>query len=992
MKSYLNVLVRFIWLKHVLFVSLYLSQMKPLLFILFFTLTSLSYYAQYPAFFTYNVENGAPSNEMYWTFQDKDGYIWVGCDAGIYRYNGVRYEHFTSSDLTARSATGIIQSKTTGRIYAYNFNRQVFYIEDNEFKVIKAWSRTVNGLADDGKGNIWITSGEGLFKISEQDFSIKQVNSKHHLSSTNGVVFAGHGISTNENAICYQNGNKIFHIKDKKESFFTLNEKYNSIQLLLSRFSMHPWIISISGNKIYRFSNGKYSEYTDKTLLKSLLAKKVNCVFESKDGKIWIGTYTGLICHDPFSQKTEILYPQFSFSFGMQDKEGNYWFTTLHNGLIRIPNMEIRSWKSIGNNGSVEQFSHICTNSKNVFLGGTNGFLSVLNQGTTNLEKFSHLPLSDLGALYYDEIDECIYFNKISQLYRFKNGKFDLVNTNSRTVKSLIHTPKGYFILSSQGLFFTPSLKDPIDERNMIDLDWYRDISPSPFSSSFYTACNSGLHELIPHGKTYKLGKKFLAGKQVISVTSDPNSKTIYCYSFDGALYRIDRNNRIRKIKHWENDIRVLQIRYWNGKIFMASNKGILVVDLSKNQEFLFNRFNGLLTNNIRSLSFQDSICWAAGESVQKIPLSVIFKGSSKSAIKERKVLINGKRVAFGETIEIDYKDKLSLVADGISYRSNGTFQFAYRIKETNSEWIKVPGSVERIDFASLPTGNLTIELKLIDHEGSDSLNILTYKVYVHPPIWQRWWFYLLIILIVASAAFLIFKSRLTKLRKKQQQALKELRLENELRLTQQNALKAQMNPHFLFNVLNSIKGYIYENDKKNAARYLSDFSSLVRKVLELSSMPSVSLEQELAALTLYIDLEAMLLQSDFEYTLQIDNNIDPADIQIPALLIQPYVENAFKHGLRHKTGPKRLTIDISLKAADGILIVKITDNGIGRKAAGELNAVNQEEHHSFATTAIEKRLELLNHERKNSVGVEITDKFEGKEAVGTTVTIQLHV
>jgi len=240
--------------------------------------------------------------------------------------------------------------------------------------------------------------------------------------------------------------------------------------------------------------------------------------------------------------------------------------------------------------------------------------------------------------------------------------------------------------------------------------------------------------------------------------------------------------------------------------------------------------------------------------------------------------------------------------------------------------------------------------------------------------------------------AFGVFRWRLLALRKKQFKELKRLRLENELRLTQQNALKAQMNPHFLFNVLNSIKAYIYENDKKNATRYLSDFSSLVRKVLEFSTQKSVSLEQELELLRLYIDLEAMLLQSDFECTILVDENIDGSGTRIPALLLQPYVENAFKHGLRHKTGPKRLTILVSLSEVDGVLMIEISDNGIGRKASTLLNTQHRMDHQSFASAAIEKRIQLLNFEKKDVVGIEIRDNFEGAVPSGTTVIIRIHV
>jgi sensor histidine kinase YesM len=298
-----------------------------------------------------------------------------------------------------------------------------------------------------------------------------------------------------------------------------------------------------------------------------------------------------------------------------------------------------------------------------------------------------------------------------------------------------------------------------------------------------------------------------------------------------------------------------------------------------------------------------------------------------------------------------------------------------------------------RVEIPRLPSGDIVIEVKMIDANGSDSSNILKYRFKVIPPFWQRWWFYMLIVISGGAFAYLIFTVRIRSLRKKQRQVLRQIHLENELRLTQQNALKAQMNPHFLFNVLNSIKGYIYENDKKNAARYLSDFSNLVRKVLEMSSQVKVSLEEELEVLKVYIELEAMLLQSDFHYTITLDEKSDTAGITVPSLLIQPYIENAFKHGLRHKIGRKELHLRILLDDEHEVLTIEIQDNGIGRTASARINKENSPEHNSFATDAMQKRLELLNHEKKDLVGIEISDKFDSTgEAAGTIVTIRIHV
>lgn len=966
--------------------------MKEIIIFIFLLIFPFAILAQNPPFFSYNVESGAPSNEMYWVHQDKVGYIWIGSDAGLYRYNGMRFEHFTSSKLTARSATGIIESKRTGRIYAYNFNRQLFYIENEQLCVVENWHLPVNGLADDGNGKIWITSSEGIFNLNEKDNKIISVSSPNHYLVPNEQNHTTHAISDQNDNVYYQNGARVFIRKNNKEQVIQLDERYMKLTLLLSRFSRSPWIISFNGDKILRYDKGAYADYGNSKLLDILKGKKINCVFESRDGKLWIGTYTGLICHDIKRGTTLLMYDQFSFSFGIHDKEGNYWFSTLHNGLIRIPNMQLSSWQLLNEKGSVEQFSHTCINNENVYLGGANGFIAYMNLQSGKLEKFYHEPLSDIGAMYFDPVDNCLYFNKISSIYKFKKGAFQLVNKNARPIKSMLRVQNGYFFLSSQGLFYTKSIHEPLEKKNMIDFDWYRDICSSPFSSSIFVASNSGLKELYPVGNTYKVIKDYLTGKQIISISSDPAKNVIYAFSFDGGVYSIDKNNSIKKITQLGNNIRVTQIRFHAHRLFMASNKGILVLDPETKKQILFDRFSGLSSNNIRSIVFYGDTCWAAGENIQKIPLSLFKLQKVKSSIILRKILINGESITQKNLIEINYNDKLTLFADGISYRSNGDFQFAYRIKELNSNWIKVPGGVEKIDFASLPTGYITIELKLIDHEGIDSANIISYNLYVCPPFWQRWWFYILLTLTTLGLALIVFKIRLKVIQRKQSQELKRLKLENELRLTQQNALKAQMNPHFLFNVLNSIKGYIYENDKKNASRYLSDFSSLVRKVLELSSVTDVPLEQEIETLKLYIELESMLLQSDFSYAVLVDEDVDVSGVQIPTLLLQPYVENAFKHGLRHKTGSKQLLIKISINNKKDVLTIEITDDGIGRAASELINDQNGVKHKSFALSAIEKRIELLNFEKGDLVGVEIIDNFEKGQPIGTSIIIRIHV
>lgn len=947
--------------------------------------------AQYPAYFSNSVENGAPSNEVYWLQQDNEGYIWIGSDAGLYRYNGIRYDHFSSPKLTARSATGIIQSKQTGRIYAFNFNRQLFYVEQNELKVIESWNLAVNGLADDHNGNIWITSSEGTFKLNEKNFSITKINSKLHFKDDDGRSYSSHGISNPSGDIYYQCGNSLITWKKNTPSILQFDNPYLPVNLLFSRFSDHPWIFTYNGDRILHYSNGKYIRYNDVQLLEKLKGKKINCVFESKDGKIWIGTYSGLVCHDPKTKFTEMFYEQFSFSFGIEDSQGNFWFSTLHNGFIRIPNFNVRCWDTRDANGLPDQYNHLNLATDNIFLGGTYGFLGAMNTRSLSFQKIEHLPNADFGMIYWDKLDQCVYFNKNGQIFRYKDGRFTLVNSNGRPIKSMLHTTSGYFFMSSQGLYLTKSIKDSLSKDKMIDQEWYREICHSPFSSAYFAASNRGLVEIKSVNGKYKVIKKHVTGKQILSITDDKQNGKIYFIAFDGTLYSLDSIGKVRKILQIEIDIRATQLRYHNNVLYFATNKGILMINTKSYKRTIFNRFSGLNSNNIKALAFHGNYCWTAGEGIHRIPISEFKDDEFKSKIRLLRIALNDSTAPPSDLLQLDYGDKIAFFIDGMSLRSNDEFQFAYRIKGYNNSWITVPGSLRSIDFSSLPTGNIEIEVKLIDYQGKDSENVIRQKLYVRPPYWQRWWFYLLITMATLSLALWISRIRLNAIRKKQSIEMRRLKLENELRLTQQNALKAQMNPHFLFNVLNSIKGYIYENDKKNAARYLSDFSSLVRKVLELSSLPTVTLEKEIEALRLYIDLEAMLLQTDLEYSISIDENLEPSCIHVPALLLQPYVENAFKHGLRHKVGPKRLKIKMHMNDSDTLLIIEITDNGIGRTAAEILNNQNSSDHLSFATSAIEKRIQLLNFEKNDVVGVEIIDIFENNEPSGTMVIIRIN-
>ncbi|MCM4167996.1 sensor histidine kinase [Arenibacter sp. H213] len=218
----------------------------------------------------------------------------------------------------------------------------------------------------------------------------------------------------------------------------------------------------------------------------------------------------------------------------------------------------------------------------------------------------------------------------------------------------------------------------------------------------------------------------------------------------------------------------------------------------------------------------------------------------------------------------------------------------------------------------------------------------------------------------------------------------KELKNEKKILTLEQSMLRSQMNPHFLFNSLNSIKLYIINNDKKNAVHYLNKFSKLVRKILEASSLKEISLFDELETIELYMNIENIRFSNEINFTTQIDEPIDPHNIKIPSLILQPFLENSLWHGLSTKEGEKNIDLRVS-KEHENYIQITITDNGIGRKASERLKKNKVLKRISIGIDITKERLANFSKDFDNSFQVEIIDLYNSKkEALGTRVILHI--
>ncbi|QXP58171.1 histidine kinase [Cellulophaga sp. HaHa_2_95] len=239
----------------------------------------------------------------------------------------------------------------------------------------------------------------------------------------------------------------------------------------------------------------------------------------------------------------------------------------------------------------------------------------------------------------------------------------------------------------------------------------------------------------------------------------------------------------------------------------------------------------------------------------------------------------------------------------------------------------------------------------------------------------QKWLIYSLVfgILLLGLTTYFFYRSN------------KQQKLANNLLALK--SLRTQMNPHFIFNALNSVNNYIAKSDERSANRYLSEFSTLMRAVLENSEEDFIPLTKEIELLELYTKLEHSRFSDKFDYEIKIDKDIDVASYQIPPMLLQPYIENAIWHGLRYKDEKGFLMVDVKNKTKNSIEIT-ISDNGIGRKRSAELKTSNQKKQKSKGMGNIKKRIDILNDMYKDKVDVFITDYKE--DGTGTKVSFLL--
>lgn len=359
-------------------------------------------------------------------------------------------------------------------------------------------------------------------------------------------------------------------------------------------------------------------------------------------------------------------------------------------------------------------------------------------------------------------------------------------------------------------------------------------------------------------------------------------------------------------------------------------------------------------------------------DSLAKIPPKIYLTG----------VKITEKDTLVAKNYNLAYNQNyLKISFNGIGYSGKEKIQYRYHLQGYDKEWNYSDNNFA--NYSMLPPGKYIFEAEAMNKFGVWSQEPIQIKFQINKPYWQQWWFIALISTLVITIVLFIAYFRIKQIENREEE---KTRLNKKMADLELGALRAQMNPHFIFNTLSSIQQYILSNNTEQANFYLSKFAKLMRSIVQNSQKPFISIKEEVETLKLYCELERLRASEKFEFEILVDEKLDVLNDQIPPMLIQPYVENAIRHGVSplEKDG----MISIHIKKQDEHIVCSVLDNGVGREKSKELNKERVKTHQSLGMIITRERLEILNKMSNSNLDVSISDLFENEQACGTKVEI----
>lgn len=336
------------------------------------------------------------------------------------------------------------------------------------------------------------------------------------------------------------------------------------------------------------------------------------------------------------------------------------------------------------------------------------------------------------------------------------------------------------------------------------------------------------------------------------------------------------------------------------------------------------------------------------------------------------------------QPVTLNYKQNfISIEFKSLQYHHE-KIRYYYQLDGLDEDWVNAEGLL-MAKYTNLPPGNYTFKVRSVNTAGTFSANTTILRINIKPAFWQTNWFRLLILLLVAAFIYIYFRARIYFIKK---EAKRRTLMQQRMAQLEMKALRAQMNPHFIFNALNSIQTFMMKSETEQALAYLNRFARLIRSVLDHSQLNTIPISKEVNMLENYIELEKLRFADQFDYKITIDPAIDADFTEILTMIIQPFIENAIWHGLLHKKEEQGKLLLTFTKMQDRILCT-VEDNGIGRERSAALKQLSGYTHASRGLQITRDRLSLYNSRFNVAASFDIEDLFDAEgQPCGTRVNL----
>lgn len=980
---------------------------KILVIVLACFFLSLKIYSQTPPYYHYTSSDGLASSTVFDILQDKDGYLWFGTLNGLSRFDGKHFKNFSSADgLNSNVITSLLE-ENDGKIIIGNYENGINVLEKGS---IKNFRSKINGSSfrttylTEFRGTVYAYTSYGVpIAIKDADsnnnsgiilpspapynlFKLKEIGSDSLIALTSGGLF---NFQQNQ----YHKMN-IGGLPDS--SFFCLTRRSDNTLFVGAIGCLYQ----MSGNKV-----------TKKISLHFYKDKQFQFIYCDSKDNIWFSVYgKGFFCLQSGTDKVVDIGSKMGLqnthiNAFREDSEGNLWVATFGKGIYCLNNLYLRNYTE---NDGITNNNIICLEKfkDGQLLIGSIAGIDILTNGTINpLKDNSGRPVSGyVNNLTYD--GDNVYISWVPQDKDIKSLSENGIQFNFIRGQSFCKTNDNIYVYGSVGnsIRITDQLKTNNTDYEIIpvfgDSIYQNRINAiaSDINNNVWIGTSSGLCKIA--GLTYPATRKNM---RKTFFRDDPvlNSKinSIYCDSnnrvwFTGingiAFYNLENDS----VTHFTNLMNhklstPTSIAVENkNRIWIGTMKGLYLLD--GNSIKYLNSQTGLPSDEILSLLFdpQSNVLFI-GTSNGLLRLDI--KAFDEYSHTPLSVKINSLQA--GDSVFTNY-DNLVFLPDQnnvyinfrvINYSSPASVTYKYIL---NGEYRETKNDF--LDFSSLKKGDYKLQIYAgTQNTGWGKPFLISFKIL--PRFVETLWFDILIIFIILAAAAIIFRMRILAAKKKNKEQLELTERINELK---HQALSALMNPHFIFNSLNSVQYLVNSNRLEEANDYIAMMAKLMRKNLDTAGSGFILLFEEISRLNLYLELEKLRFQERFSYEIITGDGIETVRLLIPNMIIQPFVENSLWHGILDSGINGKLVISFSFADVDDdsetarALIIKITDNGIGiNKATKD----KKEDHISKGIQIIEERLRLLSEKMEIPRPIMFEDlSGRGENSHGTEVIISL--